>query len=130
MFCRLNIIFISSTFMLCAITINAQHVVGVQRNAVAQNYKLQSNSNQRFEGYSPKQIRKEEIKNQKEQEKAKKELLKSHISKQTKATQKRMKASLKKSQRLLKGKSITPLWIILLKRKKAFSQRSENKYED
>ena len=55
--------------MLCAITINAQHVVGVQRNAVAQNYKLQSNSNQRFEGYSPKQIRKEEIKNQKEQEK-------------------------------------------------------------
>ena len=45
------------------------------------NYKLQSNSNQRFEGYSPKQIRKEEIKNQKEQEKAKKDLLKSHISK-------------------------------------------------
>jgi len=116
--------------MLCAITINAQHVVGVQRNAVAQNYKLQSNSHQRFEGYSPKQIRKEEIKNQKEQEKAKKDLLKSHISKQSKATQKRMKASLKKSQRLLKGKSITPLWIIWLKRKKAFSQRRENKYED
>jgi len=68
--------------------------------------------------------------NKKEGEKAKKELLKSHIKKQTKATQKRMKSSLKKSKRLLRNKSLVPRWLVWWKRKKAFSQRKENKYED
>ena len=107
----------------------SQHLVG-QRSAVAQNYKLPSHTNNRFEGFSGKQLAKQEIRNKKEGEKAKKELLKSHIKKQTKATQKRMKSSLKKSKRLLRNKSLVPRWLVWWKRKKAFSQRKENKYED
>ena len=63
---------------------NAQHLVGVKRNSLAQNYKLTSNQNQRFEGYTQKQIDREEIRNKKEQELAKIELLESHIKKQSK----------------------------------------------
>ena len=95
---------------------------------MAQNYKLPSHTNNRFEGFSGKQLAKQEIRNKKEGEKAKKELLKSHIKKQTKATQKRMKSSLKKSKRLLRNKSLVPRWLVWWKRKKAFSQRKENKY--
>tara|TARA_Y100000589_G_scaffold256567_1_gene245753 strand:- start:4543 stop:4860 length:318 start_codon:yes stop_codon:yes gene_type:complete len=105
-------------------------LVGVKRNAVAQNYKLPTNSHQRFQGYSQKQIEKEEAKNKKEQEKAKKELLHSHILKQSKATQKRMKANLKISEKRLKRRPISPKWLINLKRKRVLSQRKENKYED
>ncbi len=97
---------------------------------MAQNYKLPSHTNNRFEGFSGKQLAKQEIRNKKEGEKAKKELLKSHIKKQTKATQKRMKSSLKKSKRLLRNKSLVPGWLVWWKRKKAFSQRKENKYVD
>ena len=72
MFCKLNIIFIYLTFSFSCIVINAQHLVGVQRNAVAQNYKLESNSNQRFEGYSTKQIKKRKLKIKKSKKKQKK----------------------------------------------------------
>ena len=110
--------------------ITAQHLVGARSSSVAQNYKLPSYSHQRFEGFSGKQIAKQESKRQKEEEKLKKQLLTSHIKKQSKATQKRMKSSLKKSKRLLNNKSITPVWLVWVKRKKAFSQRKQNKYED
>ena len=50
--------------------------------------------------------------------------------KQTKPTRKRMKQTLKKSQRLLAGKPVVPTWQVWLNRKKAFSQRKENKNED
>ena len=117
-------------FCLNIFSISAQHLVGVKRNAVAQNYKLPTNFHQRFQGYSQKQIEKEEAKNKKEQEKAKKELLHSHILKQSKATQKRMKANLKISEKRLKRRPISPKWLINLKRKRVLSQRKENKYED
>ena len=117
-------------FSLNIFSISAQHLVGVKRNSVAQNYKLPTNSHQRFQGYSQKQIEKEEAKNKKEQEKAKKELLQSHILKQSKATQKRMKANLKVSEKRLKRRPISPKWLINLKRKRVLSQRKENKYED
>ena len=110
--------------------IRAQHLVGARNNSVAQNYKLPSYSQHRFEGFSGKQIAKQESKTQKEEEKLKKQLLKSHIKKQSKATQKRMKASLKKSNRLLKNRSLMPVWLVWVKRKKAFSQRKQNKYEN
>ena len=110
--------------------IDAQHLVGARSSSVVQNYKLPSYSHQRFEGFSVKQIAKQESKRQKEEEKFKKQLLNSHIKKQSKATQKRMKLSLKKSKRLLNNKSITPVWLVWVKRKKAFSQRKQNKYED
>ena len=117
-------------FCLNIFSISAQHLVGVKRSSVAQNYKLPTNSHQRFQGYSQKQIEKEEAKNKKEQEKAKKELLKSHILKQSKATQKRMKANLKISEKRLKRRPVSPKWLINLKRKRVLSQRKENKYED
>ena len=109
---------------------SAQHLVGARSNAVAQNYKLPSYPQHRFEGFSGKQIAKQESKTQKEEEKLKKQLLKSHIKKQSKATQKRMKLSLKKSRRLLNNRSIVPVWLVWIKRKKAFSQRKQNKYEE
>jgi hypothetical protein len=116
--------------MLNFFSLSAQHLVGVKRNSVAQNYKLTSNSNQRFQGYTQKQIDQEELKNQKEQEKAKKELLKSHISKQSKAVQKRMKSNLKMANKRAKHKQISPKWIVNFKRRKILSQRKENKYEE
>lgn len=123
-------IFISLILLLNFLNLQAQHLVGVKRNAVAQNYKLTSNSNQRFQGYTQKQIDQEETKNKKEQEKAKKELLKSHIAKQSKAVQKRMKANLKMANKRAKHKQISPKWIVNFKRRKILSQRKENKYDE
>lgn len=117
-------------FFLGLFNMRAQNLVGARSNSIAQNYKLPSYSQHRFEGFSGKQIAKQESKTQKEEEKFKKQLLKSHIKKQSKATQKRMKSSLKKSKRLLNNKSIMPVWLVWVKRKKAFSQRKQNKYED
>ena len=124
-----KLIFLILIFM-GVFNITAQHLVGARSSSVAQNYKLPSYSHQRFEGFSGKQIAKQESKRQKEEEKLKKQLLTSHIKKQSKATQKRMKSSLKKSKRLLNNKSITPVWLVWVNRKKAFSQRKQNKYED
>ena len=124
-----KLIFLILIFM-GVFNITAQHLVGARSSSVAQNYKLPSYSHQRFEGFSGKQIAKQESKRQKEEEKLKKQLLTSHIKKQSKATQKRMKSSLKKSKRLLNNKSIMPDWLVWVKRKKAFSQRKQNKYED
>ena len=124
-----KLIFLILIFM-GVFNITAQHLVGARSSSVAQNYKLPSYSHQRFEGFSGKQIAKQESKRQKEEEKLKKQLLTSHIKKQSKATQKRMKSSLKKSKRLLNNKSITPDWLVWVKRKKAFSQRKQKKYED
>ena len=124
-----KLIFLIFIFM-GVFNITAQHLVGARSSSVAQNYKLPSYSHQRFEGFSGKQIAKQESKRQKEEEKLKKQLLTSHIKKQSKATQKRMKSSLKKSKRLLNNKSITPVWLVWVNRKKAFSQRKQNKYED
>ena len=110
---------------------NAQHeLVGAKRGPVAQNYKLTANSNQRFQGYSQKQISNLQNKNKIEQENAEKELRKSHLLKQTKVTQKRMKANLKMAHKRNKRKPLSPKWIIAIKRKKVLSQRKQNKYDE
>tara|TARA_Y200000002_G_scaffold41954_1_gene30478 strand:- start:117 stop:515 length:399 start_codon:yes stop_codon:yes gene_type:complete len=110
---------------------SAQHeLVGAKRSHVAQNYKLTANSNQRFQGFSQKQITNLQINNQKEQEDIEKELRKSHLLKQSKATQKRMKANLKKAHKRNKRKPLSPNWIIAIKRKKVLSQRKLNKYDE
>ena len=49
-------------------------------------------------------------KEKKDQEKAKKELIKGHLKLQDKPTRKRMKRTLKKSKRLKKGVRIVPFW--------------------
>ena len=122
--CFLLIIFFIPKYM------NAQHLVGVKRNSLAQNYKLTSNQNQRFEGYTQKQIDREEIRNKKEQELAKIELLESHIKKQSKQVQKRMKAHLKIINKKAKNKQVSYRWIVNYKRRKILSQRRENKYDE
>jgi hypothetical protein len=118
------------TFSINIFNIKAQHLVGVKRNSLAQNYKLTSNSNQRFEGYTQKQIAKEETQNKKDQEIATKELLESHIKKQSKATQKRMRANLKLATKRTKKKQTTFRWVVNYKRRKILSQRKENKYDE
>jgi len=129
---NLKIYFFNAVFIVSFMPISffSQHLVGVQRSNIAQNYELTSNNSDRFQGLSQKQLYKEEKRNEKDQEKAKKELLNSHISIQTKATQKRMKASFKKSKRLNKKKSMIPIWKIWVGRKTAFSKRKMNKYEE
>ena len=54
-----------SILLLSTFNISSQHLIGVKRNSLAQNYKLTSNSNVRFEGYTQKQIDKEELRNKK-----------------------------------------------------------------
>ncbi len=110
--------------------ISAQYLVGVKRNSIAQNYKLSSNSNQRFEGYTQKQIVREEQRNKRDQEEAKKELLESHIKKQSKAVQKRMKAHLKMINKKSIIKQTINKLLINVKRRKILSQRKENNYEE
>ena len=119
-------------FILCIICLinNAQHLIGVKRNSVAQNYKFPTNSHQRFQGYTQKQIYKEEISNKKEQEKFKKEILQNHILKQSKATQKRMKANLRISIKRNKRRPISSKWLIKHKRRKVLSQGKENKHDE
>ena len=108
---------------------SAQHLVGVKRNSIAQNYKLTSNSNQRFEGYTKKQIDREEQRNKRDQQEAKKELLASHIKKQSKPVQKRMKAHLKMINKESNIRQIFNRLVFNNKRRKILSQRKENKYE-
>ena len=119
-----------SILLLSTFNISSQHLIGVKRNSLAQNYKLTSNSNIRFEGYTQKQIDKEELRNKKNQENAKKELLLTHINKQSKAVRKRMKKHLKMVSNKSKKTIFISRWISNYKRKKILSQRKENKYED
>ena len=119
-----------SILLLSTFNISSQHLIGVKRNSLAQNYKLTSNSNARFEGYSQKQIDKEELRNKKNQENAKKELLLTHINKQSKAVRKRMKKHLKMVNNKSKKIVFISRWITNHKRKKILSQRKENKYDD
>jgi len=116
--------------LLSTFNISSQHLIGVKRNSLAQNYKLTSNSNARFEGYTQKQIDKEELRNKKNQENAKKELLLTHINKQSKAVRKRMKKHLKMVNNKSKKIVFISRWITNHKRKKILSQRKENKYDD
>ena len=119
-----------SILLLSTFNISSQHLIGVKRNSLAQNYKLTSNSNARFEGYTQKQIAKEELRSKKNQENAKKELLLTHINKQSKAVRKRMKKHLKMVNNKSKKIVFISRWITNHKRKKILSQRKENKYED
>ena len=57
-------------FLFSSIDFVSQHLVG-QRSTVVQNYKLPSHTNNRFEGFSGKQLAKQEIRNKKEGEKPK-----------------------------------------------------------
>ena len=109
---------------------NKGELVGSNKRSNNQNYKIPGNNDEVVEGLSYSDLKRQQNYNIKYQENSRKELLKSHVLKQTKPTRKRMKQTLKKSQRLLAGKPVVPTWQIWLNRKKAFSQRKENKNED
>ena len=109
---------------------NKGELVGSNKRSISQNYKIPGNNDEVVEGLSFSDLKRQQNYNIKIQENSRKELLKSHVLKQTKPTRKRMKQTLKKSQRLLAGKPVVPTWQVWVNRKKAFSQRKENKNED
>lgn len=100
---------ITSCFILCTITlfVHSQHLVGASRGYLASHTPTKVSSDQRKQS---KQIAVTQKKEKKQQEKAKKELLKGHLKLQDKPTRKRMKRTLKKSKRLKKGIHLTPFW--------------------
>ena len=109
---------------------NKGELAGSNKRSNNQNYKIPGNNDEVVEGLSYSDLKRQQKYNIKYQENSRKELLKSHVLKQTKPTRKRMKQTLKKSQRLLAGKPVVPTWQVWVNRKKAFSQRKENKNED
>ena len=108
---------------------NSGELIGSNRSIFSQNYKLPGNSSEKFEGLTHKQIEKQELLKSKEQEKAKKEILKSHILKQDKPTRKRMKQTLKKSQKLLAKKPLVSRRKVVKQRKIILDQRKLNKID-
>ena len=92
--------------------------MGSNRNSASQNYKLPRKNLDKLELAASKYLKTKEFQSLIAQKKAKEELLQSHILKQTKSTVKRMKSTLKKSQRLLAGKHIIPYWRRWLQNKK------------
>ena len=109
---------------------NEGELVGSNNRSINQNYKIPGNNQDVVEGFSYSDLKRQQNYNIKYQENSRKDLLKSHVLKQTKPTRKRMKQTLKKSQRLLAGKPVVTTWQVWVNRKKAFSQRKENKNED
>ena len=99
---------------------NEGELVGSNNHSINQIYKIPGNNEDVVEGLSYSDLKRQQNYNIKHQEKYKKELLKTHLLKQTKPTRKRMKQTLKKSQRLLAGKSLDPSWKVWINRKKIF----------
>ena len=96
---------------------NKGELVGSNNKSISQNYKLPRNNLDEFEGGSSKYVKTKALHNLKAEQKAKEELLQSHILKQSKSTVKRMKSTLQKSQRFLAGKHIIPFWKRRLQKK-------------
>ena len=96
---------------------NNGELVGSNNKLVLQNYKLTRNNLDKFDLASSKYVKTKEQQNLKVEQKAKEELLQSHILKQSKSTLKRMKSTLQKSQRFLAGKHIIPFWKRRLQKK-------------
>ena len=113
-----------------ALSQNNGELVGSNNLSVELNYKIPGNNDEVVEGFSFNDFKRQQNNNIKYQEKFKKDLLKSHVLKQTKHTRKRMKKTLKKSQRYLAGKPVVPIWQVWIKRKKLFKNEKQNDNED
>ncbi len=100
-------------------TQNKGELVGSNKGLTNLNYKIPGNNEEVIEGLSFSDLKRQQNHNIKSQEKFRKDLLKSHLLKQTKSTRKRMKQTLKKSQRFLAGKPLNPTWKVWINRKKA-----------
>ena len=131
-----NIVLKSSLFFAVFIIVNNFHsqnegeLVGSNNRSFNQNYKILGNNEDVVEGLSYSDLKRQQDYKIQLQERSRKDLLKSHVLKQTKPTRKRMKQTLKKSQRFLAGKPVVPPWQAWVNRRKAFSQRKENKNDD
>jgi len=131
-----NLVLKSSVVIIMLVIVNNIHsqnkgeLVGSNNRSISQNYKIPGNNEEVVEGLSYSDLKRQQNYNIKYQENSRKELLKSHVLKQTKPTRKRMKQTLKKSQRLLAGKPVVPTWQVWVNRKKAFSQLKKIKNED
>ena len=99
---------------------NKGELVGSNKHSNYQNYKIPGNNEDVVEGLSFSDLKRQQNYNIKHQKKYRKELLKTHLLKQTKPTRKRVKQTLKKSQRLLAGKYLEPSWKVWINRKKIF----------
>ena len=97
---------------------NKGELVGSNKHSINQNYKIPGNNKDVIEGLSLSDLKRRQNYNIKFQEKSRKDLLKSHVLKQTKPTRKRMKQTLKKSQKFLASKSLNPSWKVWINRKK------------
>ena len=109
---------------------NEGELLGSNNRSINQNYKIPGNNVDVVEGLSFSDLKRQLDYNVQLQERSRKDLLKSHVLKQTKPTRKRMKQTLKKSQRFLAGKPVVPAWKAWVNKRKAFSQRKENKNDD
>ena len=94
-------------------------LIGSNKYSIIQNYKIPGNNEDVVEGLSFIDLKRQQNYNIKHQKKYRKELFKTHLLKQTKPTRKRVKQTLKKSQRLLAGKSLDPSWKVWINRKKS-----------
>ena len=99
---------------------NMGELIGSNKHSINQNYKIPGNNEDVVEGLSYSDLKRQQNYNIKFQENSRKELLKTHLLKQTKPTRKRVKQTLKKSQRLLAGKYLEPSWKVWINRKKIF----------
>lgn len=100
-------------------TQNKGELVGSNKSFTNLNYKIPGNNEDVVEGLSFSDLKRRQNYNIKYQEKFRKDLLKIHLLKQTKPTRKRMKQTLKKSQKFLAGKPLDPTWKVWINRKKA-----------
>ena len=119
-----NLVLKSSVVFIMLVIVNNIHsqnkgeLVGSNKRSNNQNYKIPGNNDEVVEGLSYSDLKRQQNYNIKYQENSRKELLKSHVLKQTKPTRKRMKQTLKKSQKFLAGKSLNPSWKVWINRKK------------
>ena len=109
---------------------NNGELVGSNKHSINQNYKIPGNNEDVIEGLSFRDLKRQQNYNIKYQEKSRKDLLKSHILKQTKPTRKMMKQTMKKSQKFLAGKPLNPSWKLWINRKNILQIKIKTKNED
>ena len=96
---------------------NKGELTGFKRKSTFQNYSLSQNNTQIFEGLSSIQIHRQEALNKRNQAMALKEIEQMHFQKQDKPTRKRMKSTLKMSQKWLSNKPIVRKRKVIKQRK-------------
>ena len=109
---------------------NKGELQGANRVGNSQNYNLSQYNAQTFEGLSTIQILRQQAIGKRNQVIAQKELEKIHFEKQDKPTRKRMKVTLKKSQKWLVNKPIVTKRKVIKQRKIILGQKKLNKDDD